>query len=342
MLHNLFILILIIILNTLLFKNNFSISAKLNLFDRPDKIRKLHSEQIPLNGGIFFFLNILVIFSCDYFFNDTHITTFFGFQNEFQILFFILISFFLLSLGIIDDKISLKPLTKTFLSIVLFGSFLIINKNFYIIELRFESFNKVIDLFNMSFIFTIACFATLQIALNMYDGINLQSSFYYIILVMFFFIVSENYGLKLFCFFTFVYLIFFSNYNFKERIFLGDNGVYLFSFIFSLIIINVYNTTDILFVESILIILLFPFLDLIRLFLIRLKKNQNPFEGDRNHIQHILIKKYGLIKSNLILISPIVISMILLYKTNINLLIVLFFKFLIYVYLINQRINVKY
>lgn len=337
MVQSFLILIFILLLNLILFKNNQFIAEKLNLFDKPDSKRKLHLEQIALNGGIFFFFNIFLIFLCDYLFNNLHVSLFFEFKNEFKIVYFILTCLFLLLLGIIDDKISLQPLTKTFFSIILFASFLIMNKNFYIIELRFETISKVIDLFNLSFFFTIACLAVLQIAFNMYDGINLQSSFYYIVLAIFFLLISENFGLKLFCFFIIFYLVFFSFYNFKGKIFLGDNGVYLFSFIYSLILINIYNTTKLLHVESVLILLLFPFLDLIRLFLLRLKNNNNPFEGDRNHIQHILIKKFGLIKTNLILILPLIISMILFHLININLLIILFFKITIYLFLIKQN-----
>ena len=69
----------------------------------------------------------------------------------------------------------------------------------------------------------------------------------------------------------------------------------------------------------------------------RLKNNNNPFEGDRNHIQHILIKKFGLIKSNLVLILPLIISMILFHSINFNLLIILFSKIIIYLFLIKQK-----
>ena len=58
-------------------------------------------------------------------------------------------------------------------------------------------------------------------------------------------------------------------------------------------------------------LLFLPGLDLIRLTITRLLKGKNPFYGDRNHIQHLLIKKYSLLTTNLILfflgITPILI-----------------------------------
>ena len=115
--------------------------------------------------------------------------------------------------------------------------------------------------------------------------------------------------------------------------------VFTFSHLFSLIIIKIYNTSSKLYVESILILLLFPFLDLIRLFLVRLRNNTNPFEGDRNHIHHILFNKFGLVRSNLILIFPLIVSIILFYKFNFNLVAILFVKILIYLFLIKRKNN---
>ena len=46
----------------------------------------------------------------------------------------------------------------------------------------------------------------------------------------------------------------------------------------------------------------FPGLDLLRLTFFRVI-TKNPFYGDRNHVHHLLIKKFSLFKSNLILLS---------------------------------------
>lgn len=327
----------LITLNLLLFKFNYKIASLINLFDLPNKNRKFHRNSTPLNGGIFYYLNLVLVFFYDYYFTNSVIANFFKLENEISLVYFFIIIFMLLTLGIVDDKLSLKPLSKTFLSTSLFVSFLMMNSNFQIIELKFDNYDKIIDLFNISFIFSTACFIVLQISFNMYDGINLQSSIYYkTLLILFLFITSSN-GLKLFCIFSIIYLFFFSFYNYKTKIFLGDNGIYVFSFIISLIIVRTYNSSDLLHVETILIILFYPFLDMIRLFLYRLKKNKNPFEGDRNHLQHILLKKYGLIKANFILIMPLICSLISIYIFKLNSLILLVINFVAYLFLINQK-----
>ena len=330
-------ILVILILNLLLFKFNYKIANKIDLFDLPNRKRKFHKNSTPLNGGIFYFLNLLILFFYDYHFNESIIANFFKQENEISLIYFFLIIFLLLTLGIVDDKLSLKPLSKTFLSTSLFVSFFVMNYNFQIIDLKFENYEKVIDLFEMSFIFSTVCFLVLQISFNMYDGINLQSSIYYKTILVFFLFLTSSTGLKLFCIFTIIYLIFFSVYNYKTKIFLGDNGIYVFSFIISLIIVRTYNSSDLIHVETILIMLLFPFLDMIRLFLYRLKKNKNPFEGDRHHLQHILLKKYGLIKANFILITPLICSLLLIYIFNLNSLLVLIVNISVYLFLINQK-----
>ena len=82
-----------------------------------------------------------------------------------------------------------------------------------------------------------------------------------------------------------------------------------------------------------------PGIDLIRLTLVRLYKGKNPFYGDRNHIHHLLLKKYDLSKTNIILallsVSPIILSSFF----KLNFFIVLSIFILIYFYLIFKLSN---
>ena len=54
-----------------------------------------------------------------------------------------------------------------------------------------------------------------------------------------------------------------------------------------------------------------PGVDMFRLFLLRLKKKRNPFSPDRNHIHHLLNKKFSKSLSNLIIQTIILSSFIL-------------------------------
>ena len=63
--------------------------------------------------------------------------------------------------------------------------------------------------------------------------------------------------------------------------------------------------------------MLIPGFDLIRLFLIRIFNKKNPLNSDRNHLHHILIARYSLEKTILIILSLISFPIILDYL-NIN------------------------
>jgi len=333
----LYIILLIVLINFFLFRVNEKVAKKINLYDIPN-IRKLHKKPIPLNGGIFYFINLLIIFIIDIFFNNFNLISFFGLSNEVSSILTLLVVFSLLLVGITDDKISLKPITKTLLSLIIFFIFLSIRTEYRIIDLRFETFNFTLDLFELSLIFTILCFMILQIILNLYDGINLQSAAYYSIILIHLIVINQKYNTFIICILTLIYLVYFSINNYKSKIFLGDNGVYVFSFILSLLIIKTYQSDDAIFlVEEILVILFLPTIDMLRLFFTRLMKNKNPLKPDRMHLHHILLKKYGLVKANILLVSPLISSIFLMNLTNLNIIVIIIMNGISYFYLLRTK-----
>ena len=337
---NFFFILFSLLFNFLLFSINDFVAKKINLYDFPNNKRKLHKFPIALNGGIFYFLNLTILFIFDVFFNDFKLLSIFGFINEVDAIVTLIIIFCLLLLGIIDDKISLKPISKSLISSIIFFAFLSARMDYQIIGLRFETFLFWLDLFGLSLIFSILCFVILQIILNMYDGINLQSSLYYSTILIYLAIVNKNNTFSIFCILTLINLAFFSFYNYRNKIFLGDNGVYVFSFIISLLIIKTYKNIDTnIFVEEIFIILFFPFVDMLRLFFVRILKNNNPLNADREHLHHILLDKFGLIKANIILISPLIFSLILIRLTNISLIMIIGLYLITYLYLLRLPKN---
>ena len=332
------IILFIILINFFLFKINESVAKKINLYDIPNNIRKLHKKPTPLNGGIFYFVNLFIIFIFDIFFNNFNLISVFGLSNEVNSILTLLVIFSLLILGIIDDKISLKPISKSLISMIIFFIYLSIGTEYLIIDLRFETFNFILDLFGLSLVFTILCFMTLQIIFNMYDGINLQSAAYYSLILVHLMIINQKYNLIIFCILTLIYLIYFSINNYKQKLFFGDNGVYIFSFILSLLIIQTYKDSESLIsVEEIFVILFLPTIDMLRLFFSRLFSNKNPLKADRAHLHHILLKKYGLIKANILLILPLSSSILLMNLTSMNIIIIIMINVVSYFCLLRSK-----
>ena len=183
-------IIYILVLNFLLFYNYKYLSNKINIYDYPDKIRKFHKKKTPLIGGVFLifivsllFLISLINYDINFFFN-------LQFANLGNLLIFLLFTLFFFILGVIDDKFNLAASQKIIYLMILSYLILLSNDNFLIKSLRFESFEKEIDLFQYSYFFSIFAIVIFVNAMNMYDGINLQSSSYFLILYIYFLFIN--------------------------------------------------------------------------------------------------------------------------------------------------------
>lgn len=166
---------------------------------------------------------------------------------------------------------------------------------------------------------------------------NLQINYFFNNIIIFFFSIKldliedvnldELYFLiKIIIFYTFILAIFIF-FNIKNKIFLGDSGVYLSSSILSYILIRGYYISGILNPEKILIILLLPGIDMFRIFCERILNKKNPFLGDRNHLHHLLQKKFSNAKIIFFFIiflifGNIMINLVNFYKTIIILLLI--------------------
>ena len=71
-------------------------------------------------------------------------------------------------------------------------------------------------------------------------------------------------------------------------------------------IIKSYNAQNFANAEIVLLLLLYPGLDLIRLFFIRILNGKHPFSKDLNHIHHLLLKRNNYLKVNLVIFSYII------------------------------------
>ena len=99
--------------------------------------------------------------------------------------------------------------------------------------------------------------------------------------------------------------------NHKYKSFLGDSGTYLLAFIFGYFFIKLYNQTAIIQVDQIVLFMIIPGIDLIRLFTLRVIKGKNPFSPDRNHLHHIIHSKFNLLETNLIIQLLIILPSVL-------------------------------
>jgi len=281
-------LLLILLLNLVIFQYHQKIAQIINVYDYPLSNRKIHKIKTPLTGGIFLlinivFINILYFILDDLYFNDLN-KIFGGYDKYFVFLSSSLIIFLI---GYIDDKKNLNANLKFFLFIIIVALSVHLDQNLLLETIVIKSLNININLLNLNIFFTVICFLLFVNAANMYDGINLQSGSYFF--GIYFYIIYQL-GVNNFFFMILIFLLIFCLLNVKGKIFFGNSGVYLISFITSYIMIKQYNNLKLISIEEIFLIMCIPGYDMFRLFLSRLYKMRSPFSSDRNHIHHIILK----------------------------------------------------
>tara|TARA_A100001015_G_C15038164_1_gene737677 strand:- start:283 stop:1275 length:993 start_codon:yes stop_codon:yes gene_type:complete len=294
---------LIIAINILVYIFNRKIALKLNLYDYPDKLRKLHKSKVPLTGGIIILVNILftLLFII---INNLINNDLIFFKTNLDLFIFTISTIVFFLVGYCDDKYNISA-TKRFLFILLilipiiyFSEDLLINH----VRFSFTNNSFIFSQF-FSIFWTILCFLLFINAMNMFDGINYQVAFYCVYLSLVFVL---NQYFNIFFLNIIIGLIIFIVLNHKYESFFGDSGSYLLAFIFSYLFIKMYNQTTNITADQIVLFMIIPGIDLMRLFITRIINGKPPFVADRNHIHHKLLLKSNLINTNLIIQSLII------------------------------------
>lgn len=314
-------IILSLILTVLIIRNRIFLGKKSSLIDIPNK-NKIHEIPVYLFGGPIIFL-ILLIFLIEQF----DMAIFYSYQ------FLYIFSFFIL--GLIDDKVNLNSGYKI-LFVVLFSSTLIIYDESFLIHKIF------LDISNNEFYFgklkipvTLFCILLLYIAMNMSDGINCLLITFSILTIFILNIMIFNSTISLFDIAILFSLIILFYLNYKNIIFLGNSGASLLAsyFIYKLISTNYFSQIDVFEVISIFIIM---GIDMVRLVIIRIFKQKNPFDRDLNHFHHLLLKKNNLFLTVIFYLilsfGPIILS----YIMDIQTVYLMPFPIIVYFYLVNK------
>ena len=289
-------LIFLLICNTLICLKANDIAVFFKIIDYPNNKKKIHSKPTPLIGGLIFFLNIILFIFFEIFLGSNLVI---GSELLHDLRFIsvkqitaLLMSFFAVYLvSFYDDVYDMRPFRKILLYSLILYILIISNPNIPIKQLQFYNLEYNINFDSFSIYLTLFCVLAFMNAANMFDGVNLQSSVLY----------------------SSFLLIFFSYMNYKGKIFIGNNGSYFLSFLASIIIITDHNWNKNYFVEEIFLYMMLPGIDMIRMFFVRLINNKSPFQGDNNHIHHLLIKKFNY-KTFIIIIFLMIYMPIILYN----------------------------
>ena len=274
----LIIISLIITISLILFITfkPFKFANFINLIDKANQNEiKKHLFDTPKTGGVVLFILSTQIFLISFFLNIIN--------KEIISIYLIVSSFFII--GLIDDYVNFSALGRL-VSLSIFCSLSLYLSDVLIIhQIYFDTLNTIIKINSFDFVFTVFCFIALQNAFNFADGSN--GSLLTIVLTILTALLSIKSSIILIVLAFIILLLLIA--NIKNSIFLGNNGSSIISSIVAVaIIIYSKENSDYLSGEKILILLLLPGIDMIRVTFIRIYNNKNPFIGDRNHFHHIV------------------------------------------------------
>ena len=271
---------LIILLNFLLIKKNFLIDLR-----KKSKHKQLSGnikKKVPLAGGIIILL----------------ILNYFNFQN----FFFLLITSLILILGILSDLDILRSPKKRILIQSIIVVIYLISSDIYFDDLRFAPINELLNFYPIAIGFNLFCMLILLNGTNLIDGVNNSVVGYFLSISLILLILSIKYNLNLNIDFISTIIVILSViylFNFFGKLYLGDGGSYLISFIFSTILIKFYIDNPSVSPYFIMCLLWYPAFE--NLFsIIRKKVSKISFETpDKKHLHHFLFNFFSLkIKNN--------------------------------------------
>ncbi|ALR32409.1 MULTISPECIES: glycosyltransferase family 4 protein [Chryseobacterium] len=272
------------------------ISRRKNLMDEPG-VRSSHLRKIPNLGGIAIFYSIGIcasIFAYELF-------------DLYKFLFASLV--ILLYVGVMDDIVVMRAYKKLVAQIVV--SALIVMGS----DIRVRSLFGIFGIYEMGYIvsviFSIITFIILINAFNLIDGIDGLAGGYSVICsalfgISYYRLGEFNYPLVILSVVIIGAVLGFLYYNLSNyrtnKIFMGDTGSMLLGFLLaftSICFIDIFIDKELPTIPRYhlqsapvvaVAILILPIVDTLNVIIIRLANKKSPFDADKNHIHHKLLK----------------------------------------------------
>jgi UDP-GlcNAc:undecaprenyl-phosphate/decaprenyl-phosphate GlcNAc-1-phosphate transferase len=269
-----------------------NISGLLSLTEKPG-FRSSHDTDTPTFGGIAIFASTLIAY-----FLWPHSEEIVDSNLTSLSMVGLIILFFL---GLKDDILALDSAKKLMIQIIATLS-LVVMGNF-----KVDYLYGIFGLYFISDIWsiplTIFIFISLINAINLIDGIDGLAGGISLIAGVWFgvwFLLNQHITFACLAFSMSGSLLGFLRFNFSKtsKIFMGDTGSLIVGFLLSFFTIeflrlNVsYRNDPNAFFNApivVMVVLIVPIFDTLRVFLVRILNGNSPFKADRNHMHHILL-----------------------------------------------------
>jgi len=229
------------------------------------------TAETPLIGGLIVMLYLII------------------FNDDSKFIFF---CFLIFSLGFFSDLLVLKkPLTKFMFQIIIVLSFLFFN-DLKILSTKIFFLDFFLDNKIFSILFTLFCLLILINGTNFIDGVNTLSCGYYLLVLIAIFYISSNniiFNLNIIDLREFLLILFMIFlFNFFSKLYLGDSGAFLISFIVGYYLINIANNNPIISPLFIVLLLWYPAFENFFSIFRKFYNKSHPLNPDNFHLHQLL------------------------------------------------------
>lgn len=236
-----------------------------------DKHQKFTSNlKIPLTGGVVLFLSFMFL--------EIDINT-----KILCLLFFLL--------GLISDLKILSSANIRFLIQIMLITFCILLLGLEIKNTRIQILDTLLERNIFNIFFASFCIIIIVNGTNFLDGVNLNVIVYYLLINIVLLYLSFEYKFLLdyeSLIFISISLIILTIFNYKNYLFLGDNGSYLLGFFYSIILIDFYDLNQSISPFFIILLLWYPSFEILFSILRKFVLGRSPLKPDNLHLHHLL------------------------------------------------------
>ena len=262
------ILILILSINYFLNKRKFLVDKKYL-----DHKSFVSNNLSPISGGIIFLISILIF-------------------SSFENLYIKILFMFIFIIGLLSDlNYLVSPIKRILFQILVVALFIYLN-DIYVQSIKIQIIDQLLENLFFKIIFTSFCFLVLLNGSNFIDGLNTILIGYYfllsiicILLIIKFDLPGNDYHNFSVIMLTLSMLFIF---NFFGKLYSGDGGAYLISFIIGIFLINLANLSEQISPYFVACLLWYPAYE--NLFSIFRKKifKRSVINPDNRHLHHLI------------------------------------------------------
>jgi len=256
-----------IIVNFFLLKSNL-------LLDKKYSSHKsfLNKNIVPLSGGIIFLITICLFSKTDFY--------------SFKL---ILVTIFLV--GVFSDlNLISSPDKRLFIQIFIVSVFIYIN-NIYINSISWVWVDYYLQNTYLGYFLSLFCFVILINGTNFMDGVNILVIGYYLSISLIVLYIANSFNLEFNFNLTKIIVIILAVlfiFNFFGKLFLGDSGAYLISFVFGYILIDLSNRNPTVSSFFIACMLWYPAYENLFSIIRKIIKKKIPTKADNRHLHQLL------------------------------------------------------